>query len=184
MNRWIALPLLLAPVAVAVTVATAHGAPSAVERGSYIVNSMGCFDCHTPLKMGPDGPEPDRTRWLSGHPESLGMPPAPRLPEGPWQVSVSGTLTAWAGPWGTSFAANLTPDKDTGLGTWTEAQFVQAIRTGRHMGVGRPILPPMPIAAISNMTDDDLRAVFAYLRSIPAVRNRVPDPVPPATPAK
>jgi hypothetical protein len=92
----------------------------------------------------------------------------------------SGTMTAWSGPWGTSFTANLTPDKETGLGNWTVEQFIQAIRTQRHLGRGRPILPPMPAVIYANLSDEDLRAVFAYLQSIPAISNRVPEPLPPA----
>jgi mono/diheme cytochrome c family protein len=156
----------------------AEAEPSAVARGRYIVNGFGCMDCHTPLKMGPNGPERDHARAFSGHPEGKAMSPAPRL-EGPWMASLTDTMTAWSGPWGTSFTANLTPDEETGLGRWTADTFVQTIRTGRHLGKGRPILPPMPIEPISNLTDDDLRAVFAYLRSLPAIRNRVPEPIPP-----
>ena len=90
-------------------------------------------------------------------------------------------LTAWAGPWGTSFTANLTPDKETGLGEWTEEAFMQALRTGKHQGQpnGRPILPPMPWPGFAQATDTDLKAIWAYLRSIPAVKNHVPLPVPP-----
>jgi hypothetical protein len=89
-------------------------------------------------------------------------------------------MTAWSGPWGTSFTANLTPDAETGLGTWDADTFVKAIRTGLHMGRGRKILPPMPVEQVANLTDDDLRAVFAYLRSLPPIKNRVPEPIPPA----
>lgn len=157
------------------------GSPTAaVERGRYLVHSFGCLDCHTPLKPGPHGPEPDESRMFSGHPAELAMPPAPKLPEGPWLVSVAATNTAWAGPWGVSFTANLTPDKETGLGNWTAQDFVDTIRSARHMGRGRPILPPMPVQALANMTDEDLRAIFAYLRTVPAVKNRVPQPVEPA----
>ena len=180
MKRWVALPLLLVPVAVAVLTTRATGAPSAAERGKYLVTICGCWDCHTPHKPGPKGIEPDRELWLAGHQASLTMPPAPTLPEGPWRVSAAGTLTAWAGPWGTSFSANLTPDPETGLGEWSEAEFIAAIRTGRHAGTGRPILPPMPIGAISQMTDEDLAAVVAYLKTVKPIKNRVPDPVPPA----
>jgi mono/diheme cytochrome c family protein len=158
----------------------AQGAPSTVERGRYLVTGFGCGDCHTPLKMGPNGPEPDTSRLLSGHPESLVMPPPPKLPEGPWLVTSSATNTAWAGPWGVSFTANLTPDPETGLGTWTEETFVAAIRSGRHLGRGRPILPPMPWPATRTLTDEDLSAMFAYLQSLAPIRNRVPDPIPPA----
>ena len=79
-----------------------------------------------------------------------------------------------------SFTANLTPDSETGLGKWTLQNFVDTIRTGRHMGRGRPILPPMPIPMYKNFTDQDLDAIYSYLRTIPVVSNRVPEPLPPA----
>jgi mono/diheme cytochrome c family protein len=175
-----------AACAVASAVATAVlAAPSpvpatgAVERGRYLVTTGGCGDCHTPLKMGKNGPEPDTARLLSGHPEALVMPPVPKLPPGPWLVISSATNTAWAGPWGVSYTANLTPDADTGLGGWTSDLFVRTMRTGRHFGVGRVVLPPMPIPAYKNFTDADLKAIFSYLKSIPPVKNRVPAPTPP-----
>ena len=89
-------------------------------------------------------------------------------------------MTAWSGPWGTSYTANLTPDRATGLGAWTADEFVAALRTGRHQGRGRQILPPMPWPFISQLTDDDLRAMFAYLMSLPRIANKVPEPLPPA----
>lgn len=153
-----------------------------LERGRYLVTISGCNDCHTPLHMGPNGPEPDWSRMLSGHPESLVMPPRPALPSGPWQIIAAETSTAWSGPWGVSFTANLTPDQETGLGEWTLKEFVDTIRTGRHLGRGRPILPPMPILMYKHMTDADLAAVYTYLRSIPAIRNKVPDPIVPDEP--
>jgi mono/diheme cytochrome c family protein len=152
-----------------------------VGRGKYLVTIAGCNDCHTPWKMGPTGPAPDMSRMLSGHPESFQLPPAP-APQGPWLVSAAATNTAWSGPWGVSFTANLTPDAETGLGKWTLRNFVDTIRSGRHMGRGRQILPPMPIPMYKHMTDEDLEAVFAYLKSIPAVSNRVPEPLPAASP--
>jgi hypothetical protein len=79
-----------------------------------------------------------------------------------------------------SYTANLTPDAETGLGRWTLRNFVDTIRSGRHMGRGRQILPPMPISMYKHMTDEDLEAVYTYLRTIPAVANRVPEPLPPA----
>jgi hypothetical protein len=120
------------------------------------------------------------TRALSGHPEALVMPPPPALPPGPWLVTIAATNTAFAGPWGVSFTANLTPDADTGLGQWTLKNFMDTIRTGRHMGRGRPVLPPMPIPVYNNFTDDDLEAVYSYLRTIKPIKNRVPEPLPPA----
>jgi mono/diheme cytochrome c family protein len=149
-----------------------------VVRGKYLVSTAGCHDCHTPMKMGASGPAPDMTRALSGHPEQVALPPAPP-PSGPWNVSVAATMTAWSGPWGTTFTANLTPDRETGTGKWTERDFVQTIRTGRHLGSGRPILPPMPIPVYQNLTDEDLKSIYWYLQSIPAVQNRVPQPLPP-----
>lgn len=155
-----------------------------VRRGEYMVRASGCNDCHTPLKMGGQGPEPDVSRMMSGHPEDLKMPPVPRLPPGPWVAVVSGTNTAWAGPWGVSFTSNLTPDAETGLGRWTEREFIETIRSGRHLGRGRQLLPPMPMQALATLTDDDLGAVFAYLQTIPAIRNRVPDPLAATTAAR
>jgi len=154
-----------------------------ILRGRYLVDTGGCGDCHTPLKMGKNGPEPDVTRLLSGHPEALKMPPVPKLPAGPWLTVVAATNTAWAGPWGVSFTANLTPDVGSGLGGWSAKQFADTMRTGKHLGVGREILPPMPIPAYKHFNDADLAAIFAYLQSIPAVKNRVPAPLPPAAPA-
>lgn len=179
------LSLLLALAFVAsVGARTGGGGPAAqvdadrVARGGYLVRFGSCHDCHTPHKMGPNGPEPDMTRALSGHPSDLVMPPPPVL-KGPWAWAGAGTNTAFAGPWGVSFTANLTPDKETGLGNWTEEMFLMALRTGRHEGKGRPILPPMPYRYVGSLSDEDLKAVFAYLRSLPAVRNRVPAPIDP-----
>jgi mono/diheme cytochrome c family protein len=149
-----------------------------VKRGEYLVGIMGCHDCHTPWVVGPNGPEADMTRKLSGHPSQIALPPAPG-PTGPWIGHVAATNTAWAGPWGVSFTANLTPDKDTGLGEWTEEMFLATIRTGRHQGKGRAILPPMPISAYKTATDEDLKDIFRYLQSIPPARNKVPTPIEP-----
>jgi mono/diheme cytochrome c family protein len=150
-----------------------------VERGDYLVRLMLCNDCHTPLKMGPKGPEPDLSRLLSGHPQDLVMPPAPALGEGPWVWVGSASMTAFSGPWGTTFSANLTPDPETGIGNWTLKTFTDTIRSGRHEGQGRPLLPPMPFQYVAMATDDDLKAIFEYLRSIPKVKNRVPQPIEP-----
>ena len=150
-----------------------------VQRGEYLVKIMGCNDCHTPWKMGPQGPEPDMTRFLSGHPEEIG-PVANIKGTEPFVWSALGTNTAFSGPWGVSYTFNLTPDTNTGLGIWTEDMFVNAIRTGKHMGVSRPINPPMPWPAYRNATDEDLKAVYAYLRTIKPIVNHVPDYQPPA----
>ncbi len=161
-----------------------HSAVAArrIERGRYLVTIMFCNDCHTPFKMGPNGPEPDMSRMLSGHPEGMKLPPAPTT-SGPWMMVGSATDTAWAGPWGISYTANLTPDQNTGIGIWTEDMFIKAMRTGKHMGTSRPIMPPMPWQWIGKATDEDLKAIFAYLKSIPPIVNHVPDYEPPSAPA-
>jgi len=134
-------------------------ASDAQARGRYLVTVTGCNDCHTPLKMTPTGPAPDMDRMLSGHPETLVMPPAPTMAEGPWQNAFAATNTAWSGPWGVSFTANLTPDRETGLGKWTVRNFSETIRTGRHLGRGREILPPMPWKSIAALTDSDIKDI-------------------------
>ena len=151
-----------------------------VKRGLYLVNVAGCGDCHSPKIYTQSGPEPDKSRLLSGHPANAKLPPVPAGVIGPdrWGAIANNDLTAWAGPWGISYAANLTPDA-SGLKSWTPDIFIQAIRTGKHAGVGRDILPPMPWMDYAQMTDDDLRAVFAYLKSLPPIANIVPPPVPP-----
>jgi len=149
-----------------------------VQRGKYLVTAMGCNDCHTPWKLGAEGPGPDWSRMLSGHPADASLP-APPAASAAWPTAVAATMTAWSGPWGTSFTANLTPDKETGLGSWTVEEFIGALRSGRHQGRGRQILPPMPYPMIRQLTDADLQAIFAYLQSIPAIANKVPEPLPP-----
>ena len=153
-----------------------------IARGKYLVTTSVCNDCHTPWKLGANGPEPDMSRMLSGHPQDFALPPAPTQPEGPWVIQAAATMTAWSGPWGTSFTANLTPDPETGLGKWTLKNFVDTIRTGRHHGRGREILPPMPIPMFRSFNDADLEAIYTYLQSIPPIVNRVPEPLPPAMP--
>jgi hypothetical protein len=151
-----------------------------ISRGKYLVTLGGCIDCHSPKIMTPRGPVEDTTRSLSGHPDDSKLPEidVKMVQPGMWYLA-SADLTAWVGPWGISYTANLTPDEPTGIGTWTDEVFIKALRTGMHMGVGRPILPPMPWEYIGKSTDDDLRAIFWYLKSLPPIRNKVPDPTPP-----
>lgn len=154
-----------------------------VERGKMLVIGGACHDCHTPKKPGPNGPEPDMDRMLSGHPENIKITaPYKPAPGSPWAIGISDDLTVWSGPWGVSFPANLTPDTLTGLrsGVWTEELFVKALRTGKHMGTARDILPPMPWNFYGQLNDEDLKAIWAYLGTIPAIKNHVPDPIPPA----
>lgn len=151
-----------------------------VARGAYLAHVGGCNDCHTPKRMTPSGPVPDQSRLLSGYASEDPLPeiPAGVIGPGRWGAIANPSLTAWAGPWGVSFATNLTPHS-SGLGPWSAETFIQAIRTGRHAGVGRPILPPMPWQDYAHMTDDDLRALFAYLRSLPPIANPVPGALSP-----
>jgi len=151
-----------------------------IAKGKYLVNLGGCNDCHSPKIMTNMGPVPDTTKLLSGHPADEPMPEldlkAPGINN--W-IHSSMDLTAWVGPWGVSFTANLTPDSSTGLGAWSFQDFLNTLRNGKHLGTGRAILPPMPWEPISHVDESDLKAIFTYLQSIPAINNRVPNPVPP-----
>lgn len=153
-----------------------------IDRGNYLVTSGGCNDCHSPKIMSPMGPEADSTKLLSGHPAGSKLPPidASALKPGGW-VLMAPDITSFVGPWGISYAANLTPDSATGIGAWSETNFIKALRTGKHMGIetGRPIMPPMPYPYIGQFNDEDLKAMFAYLKSLPPVSNKVPEPTPP-----
>ena len=154
-----------------------------IKRGAQLAAFGGCVDCHTPFKLGPNGPEKDMARGLSGHPAELVLPPPPKL-DGAWSWGGSGSMTAFVGPWGVSYATNLTPDRETGIGAWSEKDFIQAMRKGKHLGAGRPIMPPMPWRSVGSLPDPELRALFAYLKAQPPVNNKVPDYVPPATSAR
>jgi hypothetical protein len=151
-----------------------------IKKGAYLVNFGGCNDCHSPKVFTDMGPIPDTTRLLSGYQESLILPRVDTsvIGHGKWYLS-NGDLTAWVGPWGISFSANLTPDMKTGIGTWKEEMFINTMRNGLHLGAGRSILPPMPFMGLAGLKDEDLKSIFAYLKSIKPVSNKVPDPVPP-----
>lgn len=151
-----------------------------IKRGQYIVLTGGCEDCHSPKVMTPQGPIPDSTKMLSGHPANEPLPALDANAGKPtnW-IYMAPDVTAFVGPWGVSYAANLTPDSATGIGAWTEAQFINTIRNGKHLGNGRPIMPPMPWPVFAHKTDDDLKAIFAFLRTLPAVSNKVHEPVAP-----
>lgn len=156
-----------------------------VKRGDYIVTAGGCNDCHTPKIMTPQGPVFDTTRLLSGHPHDSKLPPVnpASYTPGNW-ISMAPDVTAFVGPWGISYAANLTSDSATGIGAWTKEVFIQTLRTGKHLGManGRPIMPPMPWNTVNKYNDEDLGAIYAYLQSLPAVTNRVPEYTPPPRP--
>lgn len=156
------------------------GFENQIKYGEHLVTICGCNDCHTPKKMGAHGPELDSSLLLSGHPSQMPCPDVNRKEMAVKGVICTNDLTAWVGPWGVSYTANLTPDP-TGIGNWDETTFMTAIRMGKYKGIesGRNLLPPMPWEMIKNMTDNELKAVFAYLQSIPPVKNIVPSPEPP-----
>ena len=151
-----------------------------LARGKYLVTIGGCHDCHTPWIVQPDGkPGPDMSRALSGHPSQFPIQENVKLTTDRFTVAIAPTNTAYSGAWGTSFAANLTPDKLTGTGIWTFDIFKNTIRNGRHWGVGRPLNPPMPWFNYREMTDEDLEAVFTYIHTLKPIYNEVPEPLPP-----
>lgn len=151
----------------------------AIALGERLIQNMDCNTCHTPKVFTPTGPQPDTSRLLSGHPADEKLPDIPEgqiSPKG-WGGIFNNGLTAWVGPWGVSFGSNLTPDQKTGIGSWTEDIFVKSLRTGIHVGKARPFLPPMP--TYSQLTDEELHAMYSYLRSIKPIKNAVPEPIPP-----
>jgi hypothetical protein len=160
---------------------TFGGYDSQVKWGEHLVTICGCNDCHTPKKMTAMGPDLDSTLMLSGHPAQMPPPDIDRKQlESKGNVATNPSLTAWAGPWGISYTANLTPD-ETGIGTWQESNFITAIREGKLKGISssRSLLPPMPWQMYRHMTDDELKAVFAYLKTLKPIKNVVPEPTPP-----
>lgn len=182
----LALGVLLVAIILTTSGAKSEPGGNLVKRGEYLVTAGGCNDCHTPWKMTPKGPQPDMSRFLSGHPADGKVPDVPMSVLGPtgWGFVGAGDMTSWGGPWGISFTANLTPDQVTGTGAWTPEVFIKAMRTGKHMGSGRDILPPMPWYNLAKLSDEDLRAMFAYLQSLPPIQNQVPLPTPPTASMK
>lgn len=171
------IALLVSGSAVAITAQAIRPLPQppagvSVERGKYLVTVQDCNGCHTPFRNG----EPDMSRLLQGHPQESRVTAKPPLPAG-WETAINDTNTAWAGPWGISFTTNLTPDRATGIGAWSEQTFIAAIRNGKKGGTGRDLLPPMPWRMYAQLTDDDLKSIFMYLKTIPAIRNQVPQAI-------
>lgn len=152
----------------------------AIKQGEHLVTIMGCNDCHSPKKMGPKGPEIIADKMLSGFPSESPMVKfdSKLIKEG--FPMFYPDLTAGAGPWGVTFAANLTPD-ETGIGTWTEEQFKRALTEGKSKGLegSRTLLPPMPWVNYTTLTNEEVHAIFSYLKSIKPVKNIVPNPITP-----
>jgi hypothetical protein len=162
---------------------TAYAGFGSLEAyGEHLVLIAGCHDCHTPKKMTPHGPALDMDLALSGHPAQMPAPDVNRQEMEAKGLGVTNTLTAWVGPWGISYAANLTSD-ETGIGNWDESNFFLALREGKYKGLpdGRTLLPPMPWEMHRNMTDLEIKAIFAYLKSTKPINNVVPAPQTPVS---
>jgi mono/diheme cytochrome c family protein len=186
MNRVILTGMIAAAVVGVVVLPVMAGDRSGAEpksedvaEGERLVHNLDCDVCHTPKVMTPTGPQPDSSRRLSGHRAGETLPPIPEgiVGEDGWGGLFNPHLTAWVGPWGVSYGSNLTPDEATGIGAWSEDLFVESMRTGTDVGELRPFLPPMP--TYGRLTDGELHAIFAYLRSIAPISNEVPRPMPP-----
>lgn len=161
------------------------GFESQVKWGEHLVTICACNDCHTPKKMTQNGPELDMSLMLSGHPSKLPPIDVDRKEVESKGLAVTNDLTTWAGPWGVSYAANITSDQ-TGIGNWQESNFITAIREGKYKGISsaRPLMPPMPWDQYKSMSDDELKAIFAYLKSTKPINNIVPDYQPPLSSGK
>ncbi len=152
--------------------------PERLEIGQAIVEGWNCSFCHTPQIKGPDGKSmPDPKRLMSGHPADEKIPTVPDMvitsPE--WMEFLDNLdSTVWATDNLLIFSANLTPDDETGIGTWTEVEFVETIREGRHRGIERRIKYPMPWRELSEVSDEELLSVYEYLMSLEPVDNKVP----------
>ncbi|MDH4093002.1 MAG: diheme cytochrome c-553 [Cyclobacteriaceae bacterium] len=157
------------------------GYETQVLWGEHLVTIAGCGDCHTPKKMTPMGPADDSTLLLSGHPENLPAPDVDRKQTESKGLVVTADFTAWIGPWGITYSANLTPD-ETGIGNWTEEQFIYAIKNSISKGLpgSRPLMPPMSMMPVKHMTVDELKAVFAFLKTLKPIKNVSVQPTPPA----
>lgn len=136
--------------------ANARADEAQIERGRYLVQIAGCSDCHTP---GHFLGAPDPERFLGGSEVGFEVPGL-----------------------GVVYGPNLTPDKATGLGSWSEDQIVAAIRTGATPD-GRGLVPVMPWPNLSALSDEDAYAIAAFLTSLKPVSNDVPGPAPPGEPA-
>jgi len=155
-------------------------AADVIAHGEYLVGIMGCHDCHSPKRMGEKGPEIIPELMLSGYPSERPIIKfdSPMIKKG--FAMFYPDLTGAAGPWGISFSGNLTPH-ESGIGNWTEEQFKRALTQGKSKGLenGRTLLPPMPWDGFSNLKDEDVHAIYSYLKSINPVENVVPAPVSP-----
>lgn len=151
---------------------------SIVANGEHLVTIAGCHDCHSPKRLGPNGPEIIPESMLSGYAANRPLPAFDTALAKKGIIQINEDMTAAAGPWGISFASNLTPDA-TGVGSWPFENFKTALRHGKAKGIqsGRSLLPPMPWFNYKAMTDEELKAIHAYLKTVKPVKNIAPDPI-------
>ena len=163
------------------------GFDSQVKWGERLVFVGGCNDCHTPKKMGAHGPENDMSLMLSGHPAKTPAADFDAKEAAKKGLIITSTFTAWTGPWGVTYAANLTSDS-TGIGMWKEEQFIKALKEKKWMGLDntRPLMPPMSMMPVTEMNVDEIKAIFAYLKTTPPIKNVIPEAalLPPPAPAQ
>ena len=203
MKKWISISLLVLVIALVIiacndsakteetsaesTKQSFGSFDSQVKWGEHLVKVGGCNDCHTPKKMGPNGPEMDMSLMLSGHPSQAPAAAFDKNEAAKKGLIVTQTFTSWTGPWGITYAANLTSDS-TGIGNWKEEQFLKCLHEKKWMGLEgtRPLMPPMSMMPVTEMSDDELKAIFAYLKTTPPIKNIIPqaDLLPPPPPAK
>lgn len=146
-----------------------------LTRGEYLVNAIGCDDCHTPKNFGPKGPEPDMANRFAGHLADRPTGPIDTAALSKGWALFGPELTVAVGPWGVSYAANISSDS-TGIGAWTLEQFTKSLREGKYKGLdnSRPLLPPMPWYNFAKLKDNDIEAIFTYLKASKPVKNVVP----------
>ena len=148
----IALAAVAAVAAAATLLPRAAHAESQIERGHYLAVVAGSNDCHTPgFFLG----KPDKAKYLGGSDVGFEIPGLGVFP-----------------------GRNITPDKETGIGIWTDEEIATALTTGKRPD-GRQLAPIMPYASFVHMTKEDVAAVIAFLHSIPAVKNEVAGPFKP-----
>jgi len=151
-----------------------------IKMGEILTEEFGCVDCHSPKIITNDQIIIDENKLFSGHPQGKKLPDfSPELvAPGKWRGLYTSDMTAWGGPWGISYSANLTPDKKTGIGSWSEQNFISVIKLGIHSSLTRKIMPPMPWNDISRLNDHELGSIFLYLKSLKPVKNKVPESRP------
>ena len=153
-----------------------------IERGKRLVELGGCTYCHTPKIKTTLGYKPDKDRFLSGYPEDKPLPDLPytEIIAGEAEKSFYTTdATVWIGRWGVSFAANLTPDEETGIGAMSEEDFIEIFRKKEHFSQENPLVTPMPVNVYSQLSFFELRSIYIYLQTLQPVSNEVPKRIPP-----